>query len=407
MAERALLVSVSTRSEGDASLNELGRLAATAGAMVVGKVAQRRERFDPATLMGAGKLSEVRDLVEAEAVDVVIFDEEISPAQERNLSETLGVRVLDRTALILDIFALHADSSEGRLQVELAQLQYLLPRLRGRGVELSRLGGGIGTRGPGETQLETDRRRILRKVSKLRRDLADVERTRLVKREQRKSRPVPVVSLVGYTNAGKSSLLNALTGSSVDVRDQLFATLDPTTRRCTLSGGRELLVTDTVGFVRRLPHQLVEAFRSTLELVAESDLLVHLVDLTGDDPAAQIGAVRRVLDEIGAASLPEILVGTKADVATSIQRERFLESNEGACVLSSVTGDGIDELTELLWDQLSSRFSELEVVVPFGPEVERLHRVADILEEEYRPDGVRLRVRLARGEADRLRRYAI
>lgn len=407
MAERALLVSVSTRSEGDASLNELGRLAATAGAMVVGKVAQRRERLDPATLMGAGKLSEVRDLVEAEAVDVVIFDEEISPAQERNLSEALGVRVLDRTALILDIFALHADSSEGRLQVELAQLQYLLPRLRGRGVELSRLGGGIGTRGPGETQLETDRRRILRKVSKLRRDLADVERTRLVKREQRMSRPVPVVSLVGYTNAGKSSLLNALTGSSVDVRDQLFATLDPTTRRCTLPGGRELLVTDTVGFVRRLPHQLVEAFRSTLELVAESDLLVHLVDLTGDDPAAQIGAVRGVLDEIGAASLPEILVGTKADVATSVQRARFLESNEGACVLSSLTGEGIDELTELLWDQLSSRFSELEVVVPFGPEVERLHRVADILEEEYRPDGVRLRVRLARGEADRLRRYAI
>ncbi|NOY55529.1 MAG: GTPase HflX [Actinobacteria bacterium] len=407
MAERALLVSIRTSASTGTSLDELARLANTAGATVVDRVMQRRERLDPATLIGSGRLVELREVVDTEDIDVVIFDEEITPAQERNLSAALDARVLDRTALILDIFALHANSSEGRLQVELAQLQYLLPRLRGRGIELSRLGGGIGTRGPGETQLETDRRRIARRVSKLRRDLESIERTRQVKRDQRRRQGIPIVSLVGYTNAGKSSLLNALTGSSVTVEDQLFATLDPATRKCVLSGGRELLITDTVGFVRRLPHQLVEAFRSTLELVAESDLLLHLVDVTAGDVDAQIDAVRAVLEEIGAERIPEMLVGTKADISTLEDRKRFLSGHDGALVVSSVSGEGIDDLGDRVWDLVSRQFSELEVIVPFGAEVDRLHRVADVLEEEYRFDGVRLRVRLSRGEADRVRRYAV
>jgi len=399
VTERALLAAVVT--DGDASLDELARLADTAGAEVVGTIVQRRDRLDPATLAGSGKLQEIRRVIEEQDADVVIFDQEISPAQERNLTEALGVRVLDRTALILDIFALHAESSEGRLQVELAQLRYLLPRLRGRGVEMSRLGGGIGTRGPGETQLETDRRRILRRVSRLRAQLDEVERTRLVKRRGRSK--VPVVSLVGYTNAGKSSLLNALTGSSVLVQDQLFATLDPTTRRCLLQGGRELLITDTVGFVRRLPHQLVEAFHSTLELVAESAVLVHLVDMTDDDIEMHIDAVRSVLDEIGAGDIPEVLVGTKLDLG----RGNFASLHPDAPMVSSVTGVGVDDLAERIWDAASARFEVVEVLLPFGAEVERLHRLTDVLEEEYRQDGVRLRVRASHAEAQRLAPYVV
>jgi GTPase len=397
VAERALLVAAVTGEEE--SLDELARLADTAGATVVGAVVQRRDRLDPATLVGSGKIEDLGHMVEEEEVDVVIFDQEITPAQERNLSTALGVRVLDRTALILDIFALHAASSEGRLQVELAQLQYLLPRLRGRGIEMSRLGGGIGTRGPGETQLETDRRRILRRVAKLRRDLEDVERTRHVKRGRRAG--VPVVSLVGYTNAGKSSLLNALTGASVLVQDGLFATLDPATRRCVLPGGRELLVTDTVGFVRRLPHQLVEAFHSTLELVAESDLLVHLVDMTGDDMEPRIDAVRSVLEEIGAGDIPELLVGAKSDLGVGAFARQYPESPR----VSSVTGDGVEALAEHMWTMVSERFTVVNMLVPFGGDVERLHRVADVLEEEYRQDGVRMRVRIPSGEAERLGHY--
>ena len=399
MAERAVLAAVVTN--GDVSLDELARLADTAGAEVVGTVVQRRDRLDPATLAGSGKLLEIRRLIEEQEAEVVIFDQEISPGQERNLSAALGVRVLDRTALILDIFALHAESSEGRLQVELAQLKYLLPRLRGRGVEMSRLGGGIGTRGPGETQLETDRRRILRRVSKLREQLDEVERTRLVKRSRRSK--IPIVSLVGYTNAGKSSLLNALTGSSVLVQDQLFATLDPSTRRCLLPGGRELLITDTVGFIRRLPHQLVEAFHSTLELVAESDALVHLVDMTDGDVEVHIDAVRSVLNEIGAGDIPEILVGTKLDLGSG----RFGSLHPEAPMVSSVTGVGVGELAERIWDTVSEGFEIVEVLLPFGAEVERLHRLADVLEEEYRQDGVRLRVRASQAEAQRLARHVV
>ncbi len=399
MGERAILVAAVTEEE--ASLDELERLADTAGATVVGTTVQRLKRLNPATLVGTGKLAELEAMAEDLDADVVVFDQEITPAQERNLTDALGVRVLDRTALILDIFALHAQSREGRLQVELAQLQYLLPRLRGRGVEMSRLGGGIGTRGPGETQLETDRRRILGKMATLRRDLTDVERTRQVKRGGRTT--LPVVALVGYTNAGKSSLLNALTGASVLVGDRLFATLDPATRRCVLPGGREMLVTDTVGFVRKLPHQLVEAFQSTLELVTEANLVVHLVDMNDEESERHIEAVRTVLDEIGASELPELLVGTKEDLGVGT----FRMLHPDAPVVSSATGSGMSELAERMWEMVTGGFETLEVLVPFGSDVERLHRVADVLEEEYRQDGVRMKVRVGRAEASRLSRHVL
>lgn len=407
MAERAVLVGVTT---GDpdveaASLEELERLAETAGAETVAKVVQRRERLDPATLVGSGKVAELRLVADRHDADLVVFDNEITPAQERNLAERLGRRVLDRTALILDIFAQHAESREGRLQVELAQLSYLLPRLRGRGVELSRLGGGIGTRGPGETKLEVDRRRIQRRIARLRRELAELEQNRRTKRERRARSVLPIVAVVGYTNAGKSSVLNAMTGADVRVADQLFATLDPTTRRCELPGGRSFLMTDTVGFVNRLPHQLVEAFRSTLELVVEADVLLHVVDVAADGWEARIDAVRSVLAEIGAEGVPELLAGNKVDVAESVKR--FSQRHPDAVVVSALTGAGIDELRERLWEELSSRYREVEVVVPFGPELERLHETGEVLAEEYRQDGVHLRLRLPVSEVDRIERHVV
>lgn len=407
MAERAVLVGVTT---GDpdveaASLEELERLAETAGAETVAKVVQRRERLDPATLVGSGKVAELRLVADRHDADLVVFDNEITPAQERNLAERLGRRVLDRTALILDIFAQHAESREGRLQVELAQLSYLLPRLRGRGVELSRLGGGIGTRGPGETKLEVDRRRIQRRIARLRRELTELEQNRRTKRERRARSVLPIVAVVGYTNAGKSSVLNAMTGADVRVADQLFATLDPTTRRCELPGGRSFLMTDTVGFVNRLPHQLVEAFRSTLELVVEADVLLHVVDVAADGWEARIDAVRSVLAEIGAEGVPELLAGNKVDVAGSVKR--FSQRHPDAVVVSALTGAGIDELRERLWEELSSRYREVEVVVPFGPELERLHETGEVLAEEYRQDGVHLRLRLPVSEVDRIERHVV
>lgn len=409
VGERALLIAVPAGRSGvdPVSLDELERLAETAGAETVERIVQRRERLDPATLVGSGKLAAMRRVVEEKTIDVVIFDEEITPAQERNIAGALGCRVLDRTALILDIFAQHATSREGRTQVELAQLEYRLPRLRGRGVEMSRLGGGIGTRGPGETKLEVDRRRIQRRIAALRRDLRDLERTRRTKRMERRRSGLPMVALVGYTNAGKSSLLNVLTDAGAPVEDQLFATLDPMTRRCLLGGGREVLLTDTVGFVRRLPHELVEAFRSTLELVTEADLLLHLVDLTEPDVTGQIAAVRQVLGEIGASNIPELLVGSKVDLVAEPERRRFVESFPEAVMISTVTGERVGAMTERMWEVLSAPFSEIEVIMPFGAELERLHAVGDVLETEYRDDGVRLRVRVPPGEAARFHRYAV
>src|SRR5581483_10210112 len=317
--QRALLVGtgVGTRSteEAEASLDELALLADTAGAEPIESVLQRRDHPDPATYIGSGKADELRGLADALDVDVVIFDDELTPAQQRNLEKLFARDVVDRVALILDIFAQHAHSQEGMVQVELAQLRYRLPRLRGRGLELSQQGGGIGTRGPGETQLEVDRRRIQRRITKLERDLAQLARTRATQRKARRRRALLRVALVGYTNAGKSTLLNRLTHARVLVEDRLFSTLDPTTRRLQLPGGETILCSDTVGFVRRLPHQLVEAFRSTLEEVAEADLLVHVVDGSAADAERQVEAVRTVLREIGAGDVPELLAVNKTDVA--------------------------------------------------------------------------------------------
>ncbi len=409
LRERALLVAVTTgdTAAAEAALEELALLADTAGADTLLSVVQRRAAFDPGTLVGRGKLEELRDDAAAEEVDVVIFDNELTAAQERNLSRALGRRVLDRTALILDIFAQHATSREGKVQVELAQLQYRLPRLRGRGVELSRLGGGIGTRGPGETKLEVDRRRILDRIAGLRRDLGELTRTRRIKRERRSRRRVPVVALVGYTNAGKSSLLNALTGAEVLVEDRLFATVDPSTRRMNLGDGRVVLLSDTVGFVRQLPHQLVEAFRSTLEEAAEADLLVHVIDLVDGDEASKIQAVREVLEEIGAAGVPEVTVGNKVDLVDGAAVARFCARHPGAAVVSALTGQGLDELTEVIRAALARMFRLAELLIPYseGSVAAHLREVGEVLEESYEEEGLRLRVRVPVAEYERFARF--
>ncbi len=318
--QRALLVGTGsgtrTVDEAEASLSELGLLTDTAGAEPAESVLQRRETPDPATYIGSGKAQELRGLADALDVDLVVFDDELTPAQQRNLEKLFGRDVVDRVALILDIFAQHATSQEGMVQVELAQLRYRLPRLRGRGVELSQQAGGIGTRGPGETQLEVDRRRIQRRVRKLEDDLKRLARTRTTQRKARRRRDLVTVALVGYTNAGKSTLLNRLTKTSdALVENQLFSTLDPTTRRLRLPGGETILLSDTVGFVRKLPHQLVEAFRSTLEEVVDARLLLHVVDASAPTAPQQIDAVHDVLREIGAGELPELLVVNKTDIA--------------------------------------------------------------------------------------------
>src|SRR5580698_8916179 len=324
----------------DADLDELALLVDTAGALVVGRVVQRRDHPDPATYVGRGKALELHELSETVDSDTVVFDDELSPAQQRNLQEILGRTAIDRTAVILDIFAQNARSQEGKAQVELALLRYRLPRLRGRGHAFSQQAGGIGTRGPGETQLEVDRRRLLRRMTRLELDLRQVSATRRTQRKSRDRGRHRSVSLVGYTNAGKSTLLNRLTDAGVLVESRPFSTLDSKTRRLALPGGETVLLSDTVGFVRKLPHQLVEAFRSTLEVVKESDLLVHVVDSSAVSPEAQIDAVRSVLAEIGADQVPELLAFNKADLAPDAHR--LAARYPGSVVLSALTGEGID-----------------------------------------------------------------
>src|SRR6266511_1519289 len=333
--ERAVLVGLADGLEED-SLAELDALSRAAGAEPVGRVVQSRAKPDPTTFVGRGKLAEIHDLVHASDADAVILDDELSPGQLRNLEERLRVKVLDRTALILDIFALHARTGEGKAQVELAQLNYLLPRLRGWGEAMSRLGGGIGTRGPGETKLEVDRQHIRRRIAKLRRDIQHLSRTRQTKRSRRESSGIPQVAIAGYTNAGKSTLMNALTEAGVLVADQLFATLDPTTRRLSLPGGREVTVSDTVGFVGKLPHDLVEAFRSTLEEVALASLVLHVADASAGGLDQQIGAVRDVLAEIGAGGLPEVLALNKADLLDEAARRAVRRRYPGAVLVSAL-----------------------------------------------------------------------
>ena len=404
--ERVVLVGVwteGTQVDADRSLAELAALAETAGSEVLDAVSQRRDRPDAATYVGSGKAIEVRDIVAANGADTVICDGELTPGQLNQLEKVLKVKVVDRTALILDIFAQHASSREGKAQVELAQMQYMLPRLRGWGESLSRQaggrvagGGGIGTRGPGETKIETDRRRIRSRVSKLRKEIAGMATARATQRSSRDRNAVPSVAIAGYTNAGKSSLLNALTGAGVLVEDALFATLDPTVRRAESPDGREYTLTDTVGFVRHLPHQLVDAFRSTLEEVAAADLLLHIVDGSDADPLGQINAVRVVLGEIDAAAVPEVIVVNKVDAMSEDDVLTLRRALPGAVWVSARTGVGIDGLRELIAARLPHPDVDVEVLVPYdrGDLVARVHRDGEVLAERHDEGGTHLTARV-------------
>jgi len=399
--ERVVLAAVwSSGSWPDAvrSMQELARLAETAGSTVLDGVVQRRDRPDSATYFGSGRARELRDLVRELAADTVIVDGELSPGQLQRLEQVVGVKVVDRTWLILDIFAQHARSREGKAQVDLAQLEYLLPRLRGWGESMSRTGGGIGTRGPGETKIETDRRRIRTRIARLRRQIASMAVAREVSRRNRRSAAVPAVAIVGYTNAGKSSLLNRMTSARVLFHDELFATLDPTVRRCRTPGGREFTVTDTVGFVSHLPHQLVEAFRSTMEEVAEADLLLLVVDGSTPDAMRQIGAVREVLREVRADRIAELVVINKGDVADPDTVHEIRADNPEALLVSALTGAGIDELLRSIAEHLPVPTEHVDVVVPLdrGDLVARLHEEGEVELVDYSPNGIHV-VGLAHG----------
>jgi GTP-binding protein HflX len=404
--EQVVLVGVWTEgtvADADRSLAELAALAETAGSVVLEAVTQRRDKPDAGTYVGSGKAAEIRDIVATTGADTVICDGELTPGQLNALEKILKVKVVDRTALILDIFAQHASSREGKAQVELAQMQYMLPRLRGWGESLSRQaggrvagGGGIGTRGPGETKIETDRRRIRARVSKLRREIAGMATARATQRAGRGRNAVPSVAIAGYTNAGKSSLLNQLTGAGVLVENALFATLDPTVRRAETAEGREYTLTDTVGFVRHLPHQLVDAFRSTLEEVAAADLLLHVVDGSDPDPLGQIEAVRIVLADIDALAVPELIVVNKVDAMTEDDVLALRRALPGAVWVSARTGEGIDELRRLVAERLPHPDVEVEVLVPYdrGDLVARVHRDGEVLAERHDEGGTHLTARV-------------
>jgi len=376
---------------------ELALLAETAGSQVMDAMIQRRDRPDPASYIGSGKLAELRQVVVATGADTVICNGELSPGQLRKMEEVAKVKVVDRTWLILDIFAQHARSREGKAQVSLAQMQYMLPRLRGWGDSLSRQtggrvgsqGGGIGTRGPGETKLETDRRRIGKSMAKLRREIADMSKARTTQRSARRKAEIPSVAITGYTNSGKSSLLNRLTQAGVLVENAFFATLDPTVRQATTITGREFTLSDTVGFVRDLPHQLVEAFRSTLEEVSASDLILHVVDGSDPDPYGQIRAVREVLSEIDAIHIPELIVINKSDIADSQAVQELQLKEKNSVVISAKSGHGIDELLELINEQLPWPLIDIKATIPY----ER----GDILSRIYREGQVQSRTDLESG----------
>jgi GTPase len=415
--ERVVLLGVwteGTLEQAENSLRELARLAETAGSQVLDGLTQRRSRPDASTYVGAGKAAELAELVAETGADTVICDGELNPSQLRKLEGVVRVKVIDRTALILDIFAQHARSKEGKAQVELAQMQYLLPRLRGWGESLSRQaggrvagGGGIGTRGPGETKIETDRRRIRTRISRLRREIAEMAVGRGVQRNQRRRREIPSVAIAGYTNAGKSSLLNRLTGAHVLVDDSLFATLDPAVRKARLPSGAPFTLTDTVGFVRHLPHQLVEAFRSTLEEVVDADLILHVVDSSDADPRSQIAAVREVLSEIGARDVPELVVFNKSDAADEIELKGLQLAEPQSVVVSAHTGDGLALLlaeTERLLPQPSC---EVNVVVPYsrGDLLARAHSEGEVLRVEHTGAGSQLAARVPPGLAAEFDRF--
>ena len=390
--EKVVLVGVwveGTAQDAENSLKELSALAQTAGSEVMAGLIQRRDKPDPATFIGSGKVLELREAVLNSGADTVVCDGELSPAQLRNLEGKVKVKVIDRTALILDIFAQHAKSREGKAQVELAQMTYLLPRLRGWGDSLSRQAGGIGGRGPGETKIETDRRRINDKMAKLRREIKEMKTSRDTKRQERRRNNIPSVAIAGYTNAGKSSLMNRLTDAGVLVENALFATLDPTVRKTTSSDGRIYTLSDTVGFVRHLPHQLIEAFKSTLEEVSGSDLIVHVVDGAHPDPQEQIRAVRSVISDIGGGEIAEIIAINKADAAPPEKLMQLLREEPNSFAFSARTGFGIDTLVAAIEAALPRPRVEIRTVIPFsrGDLVSAIHERGEIFTETYLPEG--------------------
>jgi len=412
--ERIVLVGVTrpghTDEDTEAGLDELSLLIDTAGADEAGRIVQRRDSPDHTWYIGKGKVEELRDMCLAVDADTVVFDNELSPAQQYNLEKVLGRTALDRTAVILDIFAQNAHTLEGKAQVELALLRYRLPRLRrGAKANLSQQRGGVGSRfGGGETKLEVDRRRIMRRITKLEGDLKELQHTRQLQRKSRGRSGLAAVTIVGYTNAGKSTLLNQLTKAGVLVEDRLFATLDPTTRRLSLPGGEPVLLTDTVGFVRRLPHGLVEAFKSTLEVASLADFLVHVVDCAAPDPEGQINAVREVLGEIDALKVPELLVFNKVDVAPEVAGE-LQARHQGSVALSAQTGEGIERFLEVLGDRLRSITAVVELLVPYerGDVLASIHREGEVVSTFHDTDGVRVRARLADASIGRLSEFVV
>lgn len=393
--ERVVLVGVwtsGTAIDAERSMRELAALAETAGTLVLDAVIQRRDRPDPATYIGSGKAAELKRIVAQSGADTVICDGELTPGQLRNLEDVIKVRVVDRTWLILDIFAQHAKSREGKAQVSLAQMQYMLPRIRGWGEALSRQGAGVLARGPGETKIETDRRRIRDQMAKLRKELAAMSQTREIQRRSRRKNAIPAIVVAGYTNAGKSSLLNQLTGAGVLVEDALFATLDPTVRKIKLPSGREVTVTDTVGFVRHLPHQLVEAFRSTLEEITDADLVLHLLDGSDESPVSQLNAVREVLAELGLTEVKELVVINKVDVAdvqTITEMKRLVPD---AFFISAKTGTGLAQLIELIDEKLAAKDLVVNLILPFSAQqlVSRVHKVGRVEKIEHLESGTRI-----------------
>ncbi len=406
--QRALMIAVD--QTGDASLGELGELLRTAGVGVVGEVTQRRSEPDPDRYFGYGKLDEVKQEIKRTGANLVACDDELAPRQERNLEAALEVPVIDRTAVILDIFADHAHSAEGKLQVELAQLEYNLARMRGLWTHLERLGAGIGTRGPGESQIETDRRLARDRIAALRRRLRTVERGRGVMRARRQSSALPQVALAGYTNAGKSTLLNALTGAEVGVGNRLFHTLDPTTRGFE-HNGRRYLVTDTVGFIDKLPHQLVEAFKATLEETVLADLILHVIDGSSTDEqlTTEMAAADRVLDEIGAGDKPRLLVMNKIDLLDEEARAEARIARPDAIPVSAATGEGLDRLRAEMERAFEQTMTPIELLIPYseGARLHDLHEIAGRIDREDGPDGVLVKTRLPRGEVHRFADLAV
>lgn len=406
--EKAILVGLDTPGAQwniEETMRELAQLADTAGAEAVAEVVQKKERPDSAYYVGKGKVEEIKIIAEETAADLVIFNDELSPSQIRNLEAALSVRIVDRTALILDIFAQRAQTKEGKLQVELAQLNYLLPRLTGRGTELSRLGGGIGTRGPGETKLEVDRRRLRKRIGELKKEIEEIRKHRHLHRKARKNIPLPVVTMVGYTNAGKSTLLNVLTAAGVLAMDKLFATLDPTTRRVKLPRGGQFLLTDTVGFIQKLPHHLVAAFRATLEEVLEADLLLHIVDAAHPQAEQQMIAVQDVLSQLEAEHLPQLVVFNKMDLPGAHPAYNVLSHQYPQHVaVSAAKAKGIDVLLDKIEEILHRENEQLDMLIPFT-EAQLLHVIRQygkLEREEYLPEGIRVRGVLPRAWANKI-----